>query len=202
MTGAPLVPGRVYGLRLWRVVAGADGERLVSPDHRTEWPVGGEPIAARCARHDHPAPAAGCGCGVYAWHPRPATARRVLQWRWFQPGIVEAWGGVEVHLDGFRAERARVHALVSLPARFPAQLRRLAAAYETGILELRTPAELVAHCEARALGLAEPTVAALLGADYDAARSAGLRRRRAEAAWLTGAALAAGAPLVAALPWP
>jgi hypothetical protein len=198
MSETPLVPGRLYGLRLWRVTAGPDGERLLSPDRTVEWPAGGEALTARCDRHRHDAPAPGCGCGVCAWHPRSATARRVLQWRWFQPGIVEAWGAVEVHYDGFRAERARPFALVSVPSRFPRQVERLAAAYDARVLELSSPAALLAYCRRHGLGFDEPTVAALLGPDYERARRARLRQRRAEAAWIAGTALMIGAPVAAA----
>jgi hypothetical protein len=194
----PLVPGRIYGLRLWRVGTGADGERLLSPDHGVAWPTGGDALTACCDRHDHAAPADGCRCGLCAWHPRPATARRVLQWRWFQPGIVEAWGAVEVHYEGFRAERARPFALISIPSRFPRQVERLAATYDAGIVELSSPGALVGHCRRRGLGFDEATVAALLGPDYEPARRARLRQQRAEAAWIAGTAAMIGVPIAAA----
>jgi hypothetical protein len=194
----PLVPGRVYGLRLWRVVAGEHGERLVSPDLAVEWPTGGLPRAARCERHGHTAPAPGCKCGVCAWHPRTSTARKVMQWRWYLPGIVEAWGAVEVHYAGFRAEWARPHTLISVPSRFPKQVERLAETYRAEIVELSRPAALVRHCERSGLGFDEPTVSALLGDEYEQARRATRRQRTAEAAWVAGAGLMIGAPVAAA----
>jgi hypothetical protein len=194
----PLVPGRLYGLRLWRVGNGPDGERLLSPDLAVAWPAGGEALMARCERQGHAAPAHGCGCGVCAWHPRPATARRVMQWRWFQPGIVEAWGAVEVHYEGFRAQWARPFALISVPNRFPRQVERLAADYEAGIVELSSAGALLGHCRRHGLGFDEATVAALLGPEYEPAHRARLRHRRAEAAWMAGAAAMLGAPIAAA----
>jgi hypothetical protein len=111
----------------------------------------------------HAAPAAGCQCGIHAWHPRPASARRVLASRFELPGIVEADGAVEVHADGFRAERARPYAFVRLPGRNPFLIGRIAASYGAEILDLRHPKELLAVCRERNLGLQEPVVEALLG---------------------------------------
>jgi hypothetical protein len=59
---------------------------------------------------EHEAPASGCDCGLYALHDPPdLTFDRVL-------GAVAAWGNLEVHSSGFRAEYAQVVALV-LPTR-------------------------------------------------------------------------------------
>ena len=61
--------------------------------------------------------AAGCGCGIHAWHPRRASARRILRSRFDLPGIVEADGAVEVHEDGFRASLDKLLDLLD-PASF------------------------------------------------------------------------------------
>ena len=179
---APLIPGRVYGLRTWRVHGEPGHERLAAPHRGLSWPTGGEALVARCEGGGHAAPAQGCDCGIHAYHPRPGSARRVLAGRFELPGIVEAWGHVEVHEDGFRAERGRPHALVLVPGRHAAQVRRLATAYAVPVLELRRPDALLSYCREHGLGLSEPVVERLLGpAELARGRSARRRKRRLDA---------------------
>jgi hypothetical protein len=194
MSDAPLIPGPLYGLRTWRVVA-EDGVELLSAPHRgTTWPTGGEWLEATCERGGHAAPTAGCDCGIHAFHPRRATARRVLAARREVPGIVEAEGPTEVHEDGFRAARARPYALVIAPGRNAKQIARLAEAYGVGVLELRRPDDMVAHCRERGLGLDEPVVAQLLGPGGQHAEA---RRRRASALRIAAAVALAAILLLA-----
>jgi hypothetical protein len=192
MTDEPLIPGPLYGLRTWRVVAENDGERLAAPHRGTTWPTGGEWLVATCERHA--APAAGCDCGVHAWHPRRSSARRVLSTRREVPGIVEARGATEVHEEGFRAERARPHALVLVPGRNAGQIRRLAEAYGVDVVDVRGAAELLAWCRERGLGMDEAVVAQLVGPGEHAARTRKTRRD----ALRFGAALAVAAAVVVA----
>jgi hypothetical protein len=195
VTEVPLVPGRVYGLRTWRVVGDHGAERLAAPQRRTPWPHGW--VRAECAE-GHAAPAAGCRCGIHAWHPRRGSARRVLAGRFELPGIVEAEGTVEVHEDGFRAERARPYAFVRLPNRNPFLIDRLSAAYGAEVLDLRRPEELLAVCRERGLGLGEEVVEQLLGREaIEQLRRERARRRRADILRVVAAALA-GATLGAA----
>ena len=171
MTGAPLVAGRVYGLRTWRVAVVDGAERLTGPYQETPWPDEGLPLEAACDEDpSHEAPAAGCGCGAHGWHPRRATARKVLGYRGLVPGVVEAWGAVEVHRDGFRAQWARPYALVLLPGRYAKQIRRLAAAHCADVIEVRRPDDLLAVCRERRFGLPEPVVADLLGPAFEVPR--------------------------------
>jgi hypothetical protein len=189
VSSAPLVPGPLYGLRTWRVVTHDGRERLSAPQRGTPWTLGEGWIEATCVE-DHRAPAAGCGCGIHAWHPRRASARRILRSRFDLPGIVEADGAVEVHEDGFRAQRARPYAFVRLPGRNPFLIERLAAAYGAEILDLRRPEELLAVCRERRLGLQEPVVEELLGAEAIAERRrARARQRRSDALRLVAALL-------------
>jgi hypothetical protein len=76
----------------------------------------------------HEAPAPGCHCGLYALHaptfwygPDATRAQGGLLGRHpasgcYVAGLVAAWGRMEVHADGFRAERARVVA-IAIPDR-------------------------------------------------------------------------------------
>ncbi len=154
-------------------------------------------IEATCGE-DHHAPDADCGCGIHAWHPRRASARRILRSRFDLPGIVEADGAVEVHEEGFRAQRARPYAFVRLPGRNPFLIERLAAAYGAEVLDLRRPEELLAVCRERRLGLQEPVVEELIGAEAIAQRRRDRARQRRNDALRVVAALLAVA-LVCAL---
>jgi hypothetical protein len=196
---APLVPGPLYGLRTWRVVIEDGRERLAAPQRGTAWTRGRGWLQATCEA-GHAAPTADCRCGIHAWHPRPASARRVLASRFDLPGIVEVDGVVEVHEDGFRAERARPYAFVRLPGRNGRRIERLGAAYGAQILDLRRPEELLAVCRERGLGLQQPVVEELLGAAaIQERRRARARKRRNDALRVAAALLVAALLCVLAL---
>jgi hypothetical protein len=178
VTDAPLVAGSLFGLRTWRVVADDGGEALVGPLYKAPWPAGGEWLHASCANH-HRAPDAACDCGLHAWHPRLRSARDVMAVRGTVPGVLEAQGPVEVHEDGFRAQRGRPYALVAMPGRNARLVRRLAARYDAAVVEASRPEELLAYCRERRLGLDEQVVAELLGiGDPRERRRAKLRKSR------------------------
>jgi hypothetical protein len=181
VTDPLLVAAPLYGLRRWTVVVDGEVERLASPQQQTIWPAYGEWMHAACPR-GHAAPVAGCDCGVHAWHPSRWSAREVLAARAGVAGVVEAQGPVEVHEDGFRAERARPYALVQTPARNPHLIRRLAASYDVPIAAVRGADELVSWCRERELGLDPAVVAELLGeGDPGERRRARLRKARLDA---------------------
>jgi hypothetical protein len=175
MSTPPLVPSPVYGLRTWAAVGPQGEERLAGPRVGTPWPTGGAWLDARCER-GHAAPAAGCDCGIHAWHPGPRGARRVLALRWEIPGVVETQGAVEVHHDGFRAQRGRPYALFVGRHANARRARRLADAYGIEAVSVSDADAIVAWCRARGLGLAPDVVERLLG---PAALSAAREERRA-----------------------
>ena len=178
MSDEPLVPGPLYGLRTWIVVSEKGRERLAGLHHGGEWPPGDGWVDARCAEADHTPPVGDCHCGIHAWHPTERSARRVLASGRELAGVIEARGAVEVHEDGFRAERARPHALVA--RRNVKLVRRLAEIYGAEVIEARNHRELLAWCRARDLGLDERTVADLLGGPgwLEKSREAKRARRR------------------------
>ena len=193
MSDTPLVPGPLYGLRSWKVVSGRGAELLAGPHRGTPWPTAGEWLASTCAG-GHVAPAAGCECGVHAWHPRRASARRVLTSKRDVAGIVEAAGAVEVHEEGFRAERARPYAFVMAPGRNARLIGRLASTYHAEVIEARGADALLAWCRERGLGLDEPVVAELLGpAQLEDRHRRRARKRRGDALRIAAAAVVAGA---------
>jgi len=187
---APLLPSPVYGLRTWAVVGEQGAERLAAPQQHTTWPSDGGWLEASCARSpEHRPPFAGCGCGVHAWHPSRSSARKVLASRREIPGVAEARGAIELHEDGFRAERARPAALFLVPGRNARLYHRLAERYGVEVVEADRPAAVLEACHARGFGLDESTVSGLLGRQAtESWRRARRGRLRADIARLAVAA--------------
>jgi hypothetical protein len=177
MIATPLVPGPVYGLRTWTVTGAPGAERLAAPHRGVTWPAGGAWFEATCSA-GHTAPDSACSCGAHAWHPRLRSARRSLASRREVAGIVEACGPVELHEDGFRAQRSRLYALVQAPRSNVALLLRLSAAYGVPVVAVSGPREMLAWCQERGLGLDEAVVAELLGVPPTERRRGGIWRLR------------------------
>jgi hypothetical protein len=194
MSHTPLVPSPVYGLRTWGVRGERPDERLAGVYRdAAPWPAGGAWLEASCT-NGHSAPAPDCNCGIHGWHPRPRAARRILAGRREVPGIVEATGAIEVHEDGFRAARARPHALLLTPGRNSALVHRLAEAYRVPVVEAAGADAVLDWCRDHGLGLAAPVVADLIGADQLEAQ-----RRARKARVRTGRLRVAVALVVAAI---
>jgi hypothetical protein len=178
VTPDPLLPGRIYGLRTWRVVDSDGRPHLAGPYQHTPWPAAGLAVEAVCTEGGaHDAPAPDCQCGVHALHPSRKAARRVLGGRAEIPGVVEAWGDVQVHDAGFRAAYGRPYALVLQPGRNERLIRELAREYQVEVLELRKPDELLDHCRRRKLGLEENVVDELLAPGHPQQRRRARRRQ-------------------------
>lgn len=201
MSDTPLVATPLYGLRTWTVVGESGAERLAGPHQRTTWPPGGAWLEATCTQSPgHQPPTHGCGCGLHAWHPSRRSARRILAGRRDVPGIAEARGAIEVHEDGFRAERARPYAFVLLPGRNARLVRRLADVYSARVVEADGPDAVLAFCRARGLGLDESTVVNLLGpVTAEKFRRARRERVRADALRLAAALVVVALLVVAGL---
>jgi hypothetical protein len=190
----PSIPGKLYGLRAWKVTTQEGKERLAAVHDGATWPCG-EWLEATCGRGaPHAAPDPDCSCGIHAWHPRRSSARRALATRSHVVGVVEATGAVELHEDGFRAQRARPAALMLTPGANVARIRRLAECYAAEVVEIDGADELVAWCRDEGLGLDEPVVDQLLGpAEIVREHRARHRRVRRDAARLVAALLIAAA---------
>lgn len=148
-SGRTLVAGSLRGYRTWRLQSrGAplrDGSLpLTSVTRRVVWtptltacctPKGAatpDPWSSTLAG-DHQAPTVGCRCGIYGWYDPTDTG--MVSARVF--GVVEASGLVLMGERGFRAERAKIAAVVS-------RNRRLTAACErAGIAVYRRRRDLV-----------------------------------------------------------
>lgn len=131
MSGAELAPdliAPVIGFRAWRL--GAD--RLLSPYIPCRWE--GRTMHAQCYDANrtllrgegwldapHPSPDPRCQCGIYAYH-RPGLRAYYGEFAWAE-GIIAAWGRIEVHADGFRAESGRIEALARPDREDPSVVR-------------------------------------------------------------------------------
>jgi hypothetical protein len=136
MSGAPDLAAPVVGFRAWRVI----DDRLTSPYIPVRWE--GRLMHAACypanrnlvfgdgwLREPHVSPHPRCRCGIYAYH-HPQLSPYVGEFEWVG-GVVSAWGRMEVHRDGLRAEHARIEALAlqrGWGAARTARTRRIAAA--------------------------------------------------------------------------
>jgi hypothetical protein len=187
VTAEPLIPAAQYGLRAWSVVGEPGAERLASVHEPVRWPPAGW-LVATCP-NGHEAPGHDCSCGIYGLHPRLGAARRVLAPRATVGGVVEAVGPVEVHGEGFRAQRARPYAL-AVGRSNPALIRRLAAVYEANVIETRDPRAVLAWCRDRDLGLDEAVVRRLIGSGESERLQ---RKRRRDAARIAAVVLAMAA---------
>jgi hypothetical protein len=195
----PLVASPLYGLRTWSVVGDSGAERLAGPHQRTPWPPGGAWLEASCAQSpEHRPPSECCNCGLHAWHPSRRSARRVLALRRELPGITEAQGAIEVHEDGFRAERARPRVLFLAHGRNALLVHRVAQAYAAEVVEVDNADAVVAFCRARGLGLDESIVSQLLGPQVAEERRRAKREKARTDALRIAAVVAVAALLVVA----
>lgn len=78
-------------------------------------------------------------------------------------GVIEAWGCVEPHESGVRAEYARPVALL-VPSRVKRTrlLQTVASAYDAELIRVRDAADVLEICERRGWGLAAATVRQLI----------------------------------------
>jgi hypothetical protein len=165
----PLVAGPVYGIRSWRLAWRDDRPIMSGAFQDARWSPGTEPTRAYCAVAHHQAPAPDCGCGIYGIHPN-----RFSDWAHLSNGrsgernnlvgIIEAWGRVELHDDGFRAEYARPYALVEIKSLGLCDPKQVAAALGIPNLHFRDPGELARYCCAHGLGLDPAVIAELVPA--------------------------------------
>ena len=162
--------GRVRWLRAWRLLPGPGGEWRLGAYNGELWERG-RPTRARCTRrgyitHAEHAPAGDCSCGLYAVHP---WAYRAANW----PrgglevfGTVRAWGCLQLHAEGFRAQWAEPASLFLVGASRRSEYGRvlvdLAAAHDAEVWEVDRMGDAPRRCAQEGLGLARRTVANLL----------------------------------------
>ena len=169
----------VHGIRTWRPVLGPGGALLLgSVAMRKRWLPAGKTTWASCGnrrREAHPAatpaPAGGCTCGLYALHPATAATSDALAPVATGPklevaGVIEAWGTIHIHREGFRAQYARPAILLLIGAGRDSDYGRfvtdLAIAHRARVVELEDPAAIEPWCSESGLGLSADQVDALL----------------------------------------
>jgi hypothetical protein len=105
---APDLIEPIIAFRKWRVVDG----RLRSLYEPVFWLEAMQHAECRSGTHSgapHEVPHSRCSCGIYASH-EPDYRFPTVDYRGVS-GIVSAWGAIEVHADGLRAEWVQVEAL-------------------------------------------------------------------------------------------
>lgn len=174
-----LVSERLFGVRSWQLAVDDDGVfRLRGFYESARWMKDGKTTWARCQlgvqKRGHKAPDGRCSCGLYALHPwnadhcdyirRPASSGALTV-----VGLVEAWGRVQLHPEGFRAQYARPKeiALIGADATSPYGriVQELASDHRAELLVVADVADLKKVCQQRGLGLTRATVASLLKAE-------------------------------------
>ena len=149
MSEPPLFAGPIQGVRAWRVVADprTDEPVLAAAAQNIVW-MPGEFMRGVCLapRHiprmrPHFPPEPDCSCGIYAHHP---VGKAGLEWlenvlaadAGRIAGVISAWGNLEVHLDGFRAEIAKPDTFLYRHAETKDVADRLAARYGADVVEI------------------------------------------------------------------
>lgn len=101
---APHFSKKVIGYRAWVVNHGW----ILSPaGYQTGRPWNKGTNTAHCGKAPHPAPLHNCTCGLYARHSLDIVNASYAG-RGYVIGAIAAWGRIEVHHDGFRAEHAEI----------------------------------------------------------------------------------------------
>jgi hypothetical protein len=173
-----LVSERLFGVRSWQLAVDDDGAfRLHGFYEPARWKKDGKTTWARCElgiqKDRHKAPDGRCSCGLYALHPwnadhceyihRPASSEALTV-----VGVVEVWGRVQLHMEGFRAQYARPSAIVLIDmdptSPYGRIVQELARDHRAQLLTVADVAELKRICWQRGLGLTRATVVSLLKA--------------------------------------
>ena len=214
----PLLAGQIHGLRRWSLGLKDGGIRLGSAYTNFWWEPGGVPTLATCGegslRRRHRPPGKRCGCGLYALHPGRDSASEVFPVEHSHglpsevSGLVEAWGQVEVHETGFRAQFAHPVALIlhrdQSGTEWGELVGRIARAYGAEVLLVKTANEVAEYCRERGLGLSRDTVARLVPKEQESFVSepaVGRKPRRWTLGDLAGGAMAVVVGLVVAAFW-
>lgn len=165
-----LIAGRIHAVRAWNLISEAGTGRMLlgSLVHHTVWPTG--PVSAECSAHLHRGthvPGPECSCGFYAHHLADVDHEMLAESHEIDQalGVIEAWGRIEVHETGVRAEHVRLVALLaddSAPSEYLDELESAARAYGVGVVSLAGDRALRRYLHRELSGLDEPFVERLL----------------------------------------
>ncbi len=164
MSDTPFFAGTIEGIRGWSLSDDLElrGRGLGSSE---AWAPDGSPTEAVCLEDDdHPAPDPGCECGLYALHPQAQISEWVDVFLFGGvAGVVEAWGQIELHEVGFRAQFARPKLLFE-PASHLISMKDLTSIHEAAeryrvpVVPVPRPEHAAEWCRAREIGLASEVV--------------------------------------------
>lgn len=142
----PVVDGEIIGFRAWHSTPIGDLTATVAaafwtPGDNTavcrirDFDLKGMVASQPCA--EPPVPK--CSCGLYARYDVSSISPALLDPDNYVCGIVQAWGRIELHSTGFRAEHMRIVALVALSNELNtsvnyAKLRKIADRYSVPVL--------------------------------------------------------------------
>jgi glycine cleavage system H lipoate-binding protein len=132
---APDFAEAVLGFRYWAI---GSGGALLSVSARSPWEPGVNRAQCPNLRRDHEAPGTVCRCGFNAFHRPPR--KDLPKNRYYAVGAIAAWGEIEVHARGFRAEYACVTALALLgtePKERRAELEQASERYGAALVPYR-----------------------------------------------------------------
>jgi glycine cleavage system H lipoate-binding protein len=151
--GGPDFAEPVLGFRIWELRDGA----LFGPAYDQRWEPGENVSDCRGGGTKHVAPAKDCRCGFNAYHDR--LPRPTLYGERYVAGAMAAWGEIEWHRAGFRAERACVVALCFDPKDGKARQAELEEVARSYGIQLVPRLQLRAHAERFGRTLGSPTPA-------------------------------------------
>ena len=163
MSAAPFFAGTIEGVRAWNLSEDLElrGRGVGSSQ---VWAPDGSPTEAVCLDEDHAAPNAACGCGLYALHPQARISE------WVDPflssgvaGVVEAWGRIELHEVGFRAQFSRPKLLFEpathlISGKELSTIHATAHRYRVPVVQLPRPQHAPEWCRVRQIGLSSKVV--------------------------------------------
>jgi hypothetical protein len=116
------VPGPIRSWRAWQW--SYMKQSLMSYNEHVAWPAG-EVMRAECRApsiwgtgnvEQHLPPGEGCTCGLYSLRRPPVPMWGTPSYSAMLIGVVDSWGKVVVHEDGYRSEFARPRFIVAKPA--------------------------------------------------------------------------------------
>ncbi len=173
----PCLAGTVIGVREW--TTNLSLSRLGPLTGGQSWSFDGTPTRAKCVIHpiEHQAPDPDCECGLYAHHPWTSAGKSLTNPDRYPvngvTGFVVAWGHIEVHAQGFRAEYAKPAAFFLANgvdhgwaedyfAEYELSLRRLAAESGADLIDTRVEGAAQAWLEQHPGQLRPETIDRLL----------------------------------------
>ncbi len=145
-----LIPGKIHALRAWDLIpeVGSAAVHLGSVAQSAIWPRGEVRASCMAAHHRGDSlPSPECSCGIYGFHPSGVDSETFSHCPEVDEvsGVIEAWGHIDVHAHGVRAEYARVSHLLldaGAPDDYAERVAGAARSYGAQLVRLGRPGHL------------------------------------------------------------